>query len=570
MRAPRGTFAPRAIGLALCLAALVPHAAWCQAAAGPGRGLPLPVTPVTGEVTAGGVARTEQDYLDSSLLVVRFTPGGAAVTLTSDAGDELGHAIDRGGDAYWTAFRLFDLPGAGLRCAVRIAKPGFAEASRTITVPPRSLVHADFTLARTNELERIAYCRDSGQGRDIWWAWPDGAHAEPLVATEEDERHPCFTPDGRGLTYAAGPPGRSRIMLLDLESREVRTLVGSEGDHHSPCFSPDGRLLAFVSNREGDPDVFVAAADGSGGRRVSRRGATDASPSFAPDSKQIVFATDRWGSMDLAIVALDTGRIERLTEDPRDETDPAWSPDGETIAYTLRAGSRPTLKLRSSRSPLGVGPLDDGLPARVALGASEPAWSPDSRVIVGSMADGDRRGVLGLRMRTDWMIPLTPAADRCGDAAWGRLRSPEQGLPRLRVRTSRGDMVIELDAAGAPATVANFLRLVDAGFYNGLSVYRVSPGQVAQLGCPLGNGTGGPAWTIPLENTKIPHRRGTLSMVHGDDPNGAGSQFMICLTDLPALDGRFAAFGRVVDGLTTAETLQVGDTIAEIAVVNGD
>ena len=554
----------------LCLISLVPRPGWCQAAGGPGRGLPLPVTPLPGEVTAAGSVRTERDYLDSSLLVVRFTPGGAEVTLTSEAGEELGRAIDRGSDAYWTAFRLFGVPRAGLPCVVRLAKPGFADASRTVTVPPRSLVHADFVLARASGLERIAYCRESGQTADIWWAWPDGTHAEPLVATGDDERDPCFTPDGRALAYAAGPPGGRRIMLLDLVSREARTLVDAGGDQHSPCFSPDGRLLAFVSDREGDPDIFVAAADGSGGRRVSRRGATDASPSFAPDGKQIVFATDRWGSMDLAIVSLGTGRIERLTDDPRDETDPAWSPDGETIAYTLRAGSRPILKLRSSRSPLGVGPLDDGLPARVALGASQPAWSPDSRVILSSVVDGDRRRVLGLRMRTDWMIPVTPETERCSDATWGRLPTPEEGLPRLRVRTSRGDIVIELDVARAPATVANFLRLVDAGFYNGLSVYRVSPGQLVQLGCPLGNGTGGPAWTLPFENTGLPHHRGAISMVHGDDPNGGGSQFMICLTDLPALDGSFAAFGRVVQGLDTAETLQVGDTIAGIAATNGE
>lgn len=107
----------------------------------------------------------------------------------------------------------------------------------------------------------------------------------------------------------------------------------------------------------------------------------------------------------------------------------------------------------------------------------------------------------------------------------------------------------------APKTVENFEKLVNDGFYDGLIFHRVIPGFMVQGGDPLGTGTGGPGHTIPGEfasngfENDLNHERGVLSMARAMDPNSAGSQFFIMTDDAPHLDGNYAAFGRVTDGM---------------------
>ena len=125
-------------------------------------------------------------------------------------------------------------------------------------------------------------------------------------------------------------------------------------------------------------------------------------------------------------------------------------------------------------------------------------------------------------------------------------------------------MEIELYPEIAPETCANFEKLVKAGFYNGLTFHRVIKGFMIQGGCPKGNGMGGPGWTIKGEFTAnghkndLKHTKGVLSMARTMDPNSAGSQFFIMHENAPHLDGQYAAFGKVVNGL---------DVIDEIANV---
>jgi cyclophilin family peptidyl-prolyl cis-trans isomerase len=126
-------------------------------------------------------------------------------------------------------------------------------------------------------------------------------------------------------------------------------------------------------------------------------------------------------------------------------------------------------------------------------------------------------------------------------------------LPRVRISTTAGDMVVELYENEAPDTVGNFVSLVEAGFYDGLNFHRVLPGFMAQGGDPKGNGTGGPGYRIYCE-TDNPnarrHFRGTLSMAHAGKDTG-GSQFFICFTQQEGLDGKHTAFGRVIEGMDT-------------------
>ena len=122
-----------------------------------------------------------------------------------------------------------------------------------------------------------------------------------------------------------------------------------------------------------------------------------------------------------------------------------------------------------------------------------------------------------------------------------------------------GIMKGELYPEIAPETVKNFEELANKGFYEGLIFHRVIPGFMIQGGCPRGNGTGGPGYTIKGEFTAngfkndLKHTRGVLSMARTMDPNSAGSQFFVMVEDAPHLDGQYAAFGKVTEGMDTAD-----------------
>ena len=124
-----------------------------------------------------------------------------------------------------------------------------------------------------------------------------------------------------------------------------------------------------------------------------------------------------------------------------------------------------------------------------------------------------------------------------------------------------GTIKVELDEQAAPLTVQNFVELVEEGFYNGLTFHRVIAGFMIQGGCPLGNGTGGPGHTIKGEfeangwKNPIKHERGVISMARAFDPDSAGSQFFIMHEDAPHLDGQYAAFGKVIEGMEVVDEI---------------
>lgn len=123
------------------------------------------------------------------------------------------------------------------------------------------------------------------------------------------------------------------------------------------------------------------------------------------------------------------------------------------------------------------------------------------------------------------------------------------------------NIVIELDHEQAPLTVENFKKLVSEKFYDGLIFHRVIPGFMIQGGCPQGSGMGGPGYQIKGEfrangvNNTLRHTRGVISMARSALPDSAGSQFFIMHADSPHLDGQYAAFGRVVDGLDVVDAI---------------
>jgi peptidyl-prolyl cis-trans isomerase B (cyclophilin B) len=132
----------------------------------------------------------------------------------------------------------------------------------------------------------------------------------------------------------------------------------------------------------------------------------------------------------------------------------------------------------------------------------------------------------------------------------------------VKIEMENGDVMRgELYPEIAPKTVENFINLVEEGFYDGLIFHRVIPGFMIQGGCPKGNGTGGPGHNIVGEfsqngfENNLKHERGVLSMARAMDPNSAGSQFFIMVADAPYLDGQYAAFGKITEGLEAADTI---------------
>ncbi|MCG8586048.1 MAG: peptidylprolyl isomerase, partial [Pirellulales bacterium] len=131
-------------------------------------------------------------------------------------------------------------------------------------------------------------------------------------------------------------------------------------------------------------------------------------------------------------------------------------------------------------------------------------------------------------------------------------------LPQVKLETSKGDIIVELCEDEAPNTVANFISLVEDGFYDGLAFHRIIPGFMAQGGDPKGTGSGGPGYKIACECYRPNHRkhyRGTLSMAHAGKDTG-GSQFFLNFAPTAHLDGKHTVFGYVVDGYKTLGELE--------------
>ena len=138
--------------------------------------------------------------------------------------------------------------------------------------------------------------------------------------------------------------------------------------------------------------------------------------------------------------------------------------------------------------------------------------------------------------------------------------------------TDRGTMTIEFFEQDAPKTVANFLKLAEAGFYNDVKFHRVIPNFMVQGGDPTGTGSGGPGYTIPDELTgdNQYHDRGVLSMANTGRPNSGGSQFFICHSrqNTAHLDRKHTVFGKVTDGIDVVDMIRQGDQIKSIVVLD--
>jgi len=144
-------------------------------------------------------------------------------------------------------------------------------------------------------------------------------------------------------------------------------------------------------------------------------------------------------------------------------------------------------------------------------------------------------------------------------------------MTKVKISTDKGDMIAELYDNETPITVNNFKDLIGKKFYDGLNFHRVIPNFVIQGGCPNGTGSGGPGYNIPCEVTapKQFHDRGVLSMAHAGRNTG-GSQFFVChgRQGTAHLDGNHTCFGKVNEGLEVIDSIQSGDKINSISILD--
>jgi peptidylprolyl isomerase len=150
-------------------------------------------------------------------------------------------------------------------------------------------------------------------------------------------------------------------------------------------------------------------------------------------------------------------------------------------------------------------------------------------------------------------------------SAFAENKAEKKSAPKEEIavlETSLGTIKIRFFPDKAPKHVENFKKLANSGFYNGTTFHRVIPNFMIQGGDPLskngnkdGVGSGGPGWTVNAEFNDVSHKRGIVSMARSRDPNSAGSQFFICVADVPFLDHQYSAFGEVIEGMDVADKI---------------
>jgi cyclophilin family peptidyl-prolyl cis-trans isomerase len=137
---------------------------------------------------------------------------------------------------------------------------------------------------------------------------------------------------------------------------------------------------------------------------------------------------------------------------------------------------------------------------------------------------------------------------------------------KIRISTAKGDIVFGFYPNEAPMHCAAFLKLTEAGFYDGLAFHRYEPGFVIQGGDPDGNGTGGPGYKLDGEFSNLPHLKGTVAMARSSNPNSAGSQFYICIEAAPFLNKQYTVFGQVSEGQDVVDAIRAGDIMTTVTV----
>jgi Tol biopolymer transport system component len=212
----------------------------------------------------------------------------------------------------------------------------------------------------------------------------DGTDQHRVVITDEDNRNPQLSPDGRRLAFDASADGSTQIVVSDADGVNPHP-VTTESRSGGASWSPDGTRIAFHSDRAGSLDIYTMAADGTDVRQVTTEPSTDLVATWAPDGATIAFSSDRDGPFSIYSARADGSNVVKLTEGPAGAFDPDWSPDGTHITFGSEQADGELEVVSMAADGTDLRRLTD------AQGASYlPAWSPDGKSIAfATDRDGD-------------------------------------------------------------------------------------------------------------------------------------------------------------------------------------
>jgi cyclophilin family peptidyl-prolyl cis-trans isomerase len=160
------------------------------------------------------------------------------------------------------------------------------------------------------------------------------------------------------------------------------------------------------------------------------------------------------------------------------------------------------------------------------------------------------------------------ALKKSGNIDINSLKTDLNGLSTASatISTVHGEIVMRFYTKAAPVTTSRIMQLIQDKFYDGMIIHRLIPNFVVQMGDPTGSGNGGSGVKLKPEFTELQHIKGTIGLARGVDINSGDSQFYICLTTLPHLDGKYTVFGQVVEGLDVLPKLSKGDKILSMSL----
>jgi TolB protein len=180
---------------------------------------------------------------------------------------------------------------------------------------------------------RIAFASKRSGSFDIYVMGADGAETRRLTATQADEGHPTWSPDGARLAFERDD---GNIYVMNAAGSGVHAITQEGAAESQPAWSPNGRWIAYVRRTPGTPvrEIWLVRPDGTGARRLTSLSAASYSPAWSPQGSRVAFSSDRGeGQADIYTIGVDRRQLRRVTETPEDSFEPSWSPDGSAIAF---------------------------------------------------------------------------------------------------------------------------------------------------------------------------------------------------------------------------------------------
>lgn len=494
-----------------------------------------------------------QEIAESALILLHVDRPDAEAVFISPSGQR--HRVTPVGEGRnWFRLRAFHVGRDGETWRILVTKAGWRGVELSVTVVPRTALRFGTLLASRWEADRVLCALPGEGGSAIGCVLPDGSGKSVLCDSEGPDSEPAVSPDGERIAFASGEAGDRRILVFDRLSGATREVIGGGDDGRNPVWLDDATLL-WLRGARGD---LVVAREGEAPRILPASEGVRRDLALGVASGSALVATDEFGGWELAEVDLATGKATRLTTTPEEDTQPVARPGGDQIAWIASGPSSREVRIARRGSTASFTRI------AAAEGATDLAWSADGRLLLWR----DASGICAAPWQSSWFArPLAGALP--GEwVGWGRLARLPDDVPLVTGETLGGRFLLELDPEGAPEATARFLDSLDAGAYEGTRFHRVVPGMVAQFGCPLGNGVGGPP-AVALEPSRIAPLRGAV----GFEPDGEGMsplRVAVLLRNVPELADQACWFGRVTGGIAALDAALARDVLGALQRVRFD